>query len=358
MELPLEATDDSLWQYSSTVHWLPMVNGRSGFWPRPQGELQIALGGLPGAAARRTAAALGVAAIVVHGDRLSADERARWAAAERADVVRTLATVQGDVVYAGAVSAVPLTSVLQASLDAPSWLPPRFTVRLGLVLWTEPGRAWRHPAPQRLAQADLEWKERGSGRIVREKARVAMPFAVAPGERVAAAVRVTPPPAPGTYELRLDIPALGLTAGSHSVEIREAPLPTSAQGSRLLAAQYASPEAVLASAPFESFLLPLEARNTGVALWLSRATQNRGEVRFVWRWVPDESAPLPIRDAETLRYDVLPGQTYRTELSIDAPGAPGRYTLEVGLLSEGVASFADAGTPPARFPIEIRGGRD
>src|SRR5262245_4760572 len=132
MELPLEATDDSLWQYSSTVHWLPMVNGRSGFWPRPQGELQIALGGLPGAAARRTAAALGVAAIVVHGDRLSADESARWAAAERADVVRTLATVQGDVVYAGAVSAVPLTPVLQASLDPPTWLPPRLTVRLGL----------------------------------------------------------------------------------------------------------------------------------------------------------------------------------------------------------------------------------
>jgi hypothetical protein len=39
VELPLNATDDLRWQYFSTVHWLPLVNGRSGFWPRALDEL-------------------------------------------------------------------------------------------------------------------------------------------------------------------------------------------------------------------------------------------------------------------------------------------------------------------------------
>lgn len=356
VELPLSATDDPFWQYSSAGHWLPMVNGRSGFWPRAQEELQAALGALPGAAARRTAAALGVAAIVVHGDKLTGDERARWEAAERAGAVRRLATLERDAVYSGAVDPVPLTSVLQASLDAPAWLPPGLTVRFGLILRSEAGRAWRHPRPQEMARADIEWTERGSARVVRETARVALPFAVAPGEAAAAAVRVTAPASPGTYDLRLAVPALALTAGARDLEVREAPLPISAQGPRLLAAQYRVSDIPLACAPFESFLLRVDARNSGAALWLSRATQNRGEVRFVWRWVPESGTALPSRDAETLRYDVFPGQTYRAELSIDAPGARGRYTLEVGLVSEGVTSFGDAGTPVARFSVEVRDG--
>ena len=215
----------------------------------------------------------------------------------------------------------------------------------------------RPPGPHGLARADVEWQEHGSARVVRETARVALPFAVAPGEAAAASVRVTAPSTPGVYDLRLALPAIGLVAGARDVEIREAPLLTSAQGPRLLAAQYTSADTALVCGPFESFLLPVEARNSGAALWLARATQNRGEVRFIWRWAPDEGAPLPFHDAERIRYDVLPGQTYRTELSIDAPGTRGRYTLEVGLTSEGVTSFADVGTPAARFSVDVRGGR-
>jgi hypothetical protein len=354
VELPLNATDDLRWQYFSTVHWLPLVNGRSGFWPRALDELQTVLSGLPGAAARRTAAALGVAAIVVHGDKLTADEGARWEAAERAGAMRRLATFQGDVVYSGTVDPVVLSSVLLASLDTPAWLPPGRTVRLGLILRGEAGRAWRYPGPQGLARADVEWKEHGSARVVRETVRVALPFAVAPGETAAVSVRMTAPSTPGVYDLRLAFPAIGLIAGARAFEIREAPLLTSAEGPRLLGAQYTSTNTALVCAPFESFLLPVEARNTGGALWLARATQNRGAVRFIWRWTPEGGTPLPFRDAERIRYDVFPGQTYRTELSIDAPGTRGRYMLEVGLTSEGVTSFADVGTPAARFSVDIR----
>ena len=354
VELPLSATTDPLWQYLGRTHWLPLVNGRSGFWPRAQEDLQITLSDLPGAAARRTAAALGVAAIVVHGDTLTPDDRARWAAAERAGAMRRLATFNGDVVYAGTERPAELSARLSASLDTPTWLPAGRTLRIGLVVLGETGRTWRHPGPHGLTSAEVEWTARGSARTIRETARLALPFAVAPGEQAAVPVRVTVPATPGVYDLRVAIAERGLVAEAPGIEVRDAPLPTSAQGMRLLAAQYRLTGAGLTCAPFESFLLPLEARNSGVALWLSRATQNRGEVRFAWRFVPQQGSPLPVHDAERIRYDVVPGQTYRGELSIDAPGTPGRYTLEVGLVSEGVASFADAGTPPARVPVEVR----
>jgi hypothetical protein len=185
---------------------------------------------------------------------------------------------------------------------------------------------------------------------------VALPFALAPRESAAAAVRVTAPTVPGTYHLRVAVPHHRLAAEARDVEIREAPLPTSAQGPRLLAAEYRAGARAIACKPFESFLLPVEARNRGAALWLSRATHNRGEVRFTWRFVPDRGAPGPLHDGGRIRYDVLPGQTYRSELSVDAPGIPGRYALEVGLVSDGVTSFADVGTPPARLPVEVRRG--
>jgi hypothetical protein len=357
VELPLNATDDHRWQYFSTVHWLPLVNGRSGFWPQPHEELKALMSTLPGARARRTASALGVGAIVVHGDELTADGRSRWKAAERAGAAHRLATLGSDVVFAVTRDPVPLSPTLHATLDAPTWLPPGRVVRMGLVLRGEPGRAWRHPPPQGLSSSEVEWKEQGSGRVIRASTRVALPFAVAPAEAVPISVRVTAPAAPGVYDLRLAIPERGLVTETRRLEIREAPLPTSAQAPRLLAARYRSPITTPSErAPFESFLLPFEARNSGGALWLTRARHGYGEVRFAWRWAPEGGAPPLVQGAERIRYDVVPGQTYSTELSIDTPGSPGRYTLEVGLVSEGVGAFDEVGTPVARFTVDVRSG--
>ena len=55
-----------------------------------------------------------------------------------------------------------------------------------------------------------------------------------------------------------------------------------------------------------------------------------------------------------LRYDLFPGRRYDFILTLDPPPAPGAYTLELGLIDEGIGPFSELGTPPVRVPIDVR----
>ena len=57
-----------------------------------------------------------------------------------------------------------------------------------------------------------------------------------------------------------------------------------------------------------------------------------------------------------MRCDVYPGQHYLFDVMIDSPLAPGRYVLDVGLVSERVAAFAERGTPPLQLPVDVGAG--
>ena len=56
-----------------------------------------------------------------------------------------------------------------------------------------------------------------------------------------------------------------------------------------------------------------------------------------------------------LLYDVLPRQSHRFGATIDAPPVPGTYLLEVGLVCEGVAWFADLAIQPIRLTVRVKG---
>jgi hypothetical protein len=56
-----------------------------------------------------------------------------------------------------------------------------------------------------------------------------------------------------------------------------------------------------------------------------------------------------------LLYDVFPQQSHRFWATIDAPPAPGTYLLEVGLVCEGVAWFADLSIQPIRLTVQVEG---
>ncbi len=102
------------------------------------------------------------------------------------------------------------------------------------------------------------------------------------------------------------------------------------------------------------FTLKLTAINVGQAIWLAKARHNKGEVSLEWRWFKDGKELSTGSGGTRIRYEVFPGQRYEFQVSVDPPLAPGRYVLELGLVSEHVARFADAGTPPVRIPLEVQ----
>jgi hypothetical protein len=52
--------------------------------------------------------------------------------------------------------------------------------------------------------------------------------------------------------------------------------------------------------------------------------------------------------------ELAPGDRVDLQLEVRAPAAPGRYTLELDVVQEGVSWFADRGSEPARAPVHVR----
>jgi hypothetical protein len=337
--------------YLSTAHWLPVLGPISSFAPGAYLELRDALAELPSPRAVQQAAVLGVAAIVVHGDQLSAETRARFAASiRRSDDLRPVASFSGDSVLA--LRPVAATSHLTASLAAPPWLPADTIVRLGLRLSGAEGRAWAHPAPQGQSAVRFEWLD-AEGKLVVERAiGVELPLAIAGGDTTPVPVRVRTPRHPGHYRLRLSIAAPALRIEPVAVEVRASLPQTSAAGAGLRA-RY---DAVVPSTVVALGFAPLRvtALNTGGAVWLAKALHNRGEVVLRWRWRREGGTPAGSGGRARVRYDVFPGQAHVFDVWAATPAEPGRYVLQLDLSSEGVASFAERGTPPLDVTVHVR----
>jgi hypothetical protein len=132
-------------------------------------------------------------------------------------------------------------------------------------------------------------------------------------------------------------------------------LPTSGDASPQLAASYRLMDVVpgMTLPPNTFFMCRVEVVNEGKAVWLARGKWEKGEVRLRWRWLrEDQEVPLT-SGGWLIGYDVLPGQNYELTAEIATPPEPGDYTLEFGLVSMGLTSFADRGVPPLRIPLQV-----
>jgi hypothetical protein len=54
-----------------------------------------------------------------------------------------------------------------------------------------------------------------------------------------------------------------------------------------------------------------------------------------------------------LPYDLAPGESTILPLSLNAPTAAGKYTLQIDLVQQGVKSFGEKGTNPLSIDILI-----
>jgi hypothetical protein len=131
--------------------------------------------------------------------------------------------------------------------------------------------------------------------------------------------------------------------------------PTSRDTPQRLAASYRLesmvPGTTLQTSSF--VLCQMQVVNEGEAVWLARAQWERGEVRLRWRWFVGDQEVHVSEGGWILGYDVLPGQTYEFKVEIATPKEPGEYTLELGLVSTMVTSFAEQGVAPVRIPMRV-----
>jgi acetolactate synthase I/II/III large subunit len=103
----------------------------------------------------------------------------------------------------------------------------------------------------------------------------------------------------------------------------------------------------------EVFILPCRVTNAGDAIFVS-APPN--PVQFCYRWF--NLLGRPVGEGEwihtPLPHSLLPGQTMEAAVRIAAPHAPGRYTLAVTLLQEGIAWFDDLSPESGvRGPVRV-----
>jgi protein O-mannosyl-transferase len=132
-------------------------------------------------------------------------------------------------------------------------------------------------------------------------------------------------------------------------------LPTSRDAAHKLAATYRllqlNPGPSLSADEF--LTLRVTTLNTGEAIWLARAEDDKGAVRLGWRWFKGDQEIPNTQGREPLGYDVLPNQRYEFQASISPPVDAGEYTLELGLVSEFLTWFIDQGSRSLRISVTV-----
>jgi hypothetical protein len=218
VELPFGRGPDYRAVLNSTAHWLPLVNGRTGYFPPTYGEVKRQLGRLPDPRAWEYAGALGVRAVVVHAAELSPPEAQRWSAAEARGAARRLATFGRDAVYE--VPPVVAEARLELELRPPAEHEAGAPVRVELLLRPEGEGAWRQRPPFGRSDAVLSWTPVVGGATVQSRAGIFLPLVLRRGEAESIALTLAAPAAAGRYVLELELPGRGLRTAPRPIHLR------------------------------------------------------------------------------------------------------------------------------------------
>jgi len=353
VELPFGLWEDYQYTYFSAYHWLPIVNGSSGFFPPSYLQITSEIKALPSRKAVEYLSALGVKGLVVHTDRLAPHEALKWRQPIlHTDGLEKVIAFGSDVVYK-IISPVEATYQLNVEFVGPDRLPVGTELNLGASVKTIDHRFWIHPRPLGQTRAVVEWQEQGSARAIVEKKKFVLPVVLGAGNVLPLHLPVRTPTSPGRYLLRLRFPTLDVAPASMVVDLTPGAFLTSLNAPHLLSAAYTLEDIQTYVLPSEPLEAVLRVANTGGAVWLARARNGRGEVHLRWRWFKADQEIPRLSGRQGLPYDVFSGQTYEFKTRIPTPSEPGEYTLELGLVSKSVTWFSDRSVEPVKVAIRV-----
>lgn len=96
------------------------------------------------------------------------------------------------------------------------------------------------------------------------------------------------------------------------------------------------------AATFNPFVLSVTTTNNGRAVWLARGRGIHGGVQVMWRWLKDGHELANAVDSVPIAHDIFPGAAYTVAVRVWPPLHPGKYSLELRMISYGVALFGDS----------------
>jgi hypothetical protein len=344
------------YEYFSTYHWHPLVNGESGFEPPAAKPVANQLDRFPDPSAVANLRSLGVRYLIAHLDKLDAADRQRLDAADLSQLHLGIAATFGrDVVYelAPLASSASLQDHLQ--LELPSVVGRAATPYVTATLTNDTPMPVFLGAPEAIG-AQIEWNH--DGQMGDPRRDVPAFFEPNSTLRLAFPARLSPTlKAADTAQLTVRLTGSVQLEATQSVRIVD--LPTSMESTGLAAAlgNIRLPKPVRVGTPIP---IAVTVRNTGQATWLGDLpdqTVGKGVVGVsVRNWIGPDGTVWPPSAYSTAHLDsnVNPGQSAVVTLQTTTPPEPGRYDLVLDTLSESVAWFADVnGGTQTLVPVDV-----
>ncbi len=102
-----------------------------------------------------------------------------------------------------------------------------------------------------------------------------------------------------------------------------------------------------------AFDLPVRVRNAGTSTWPLQPDA----LRLANHWLrPGGRTVQHDSGREPVPVELAPGAAVELTLGVPAPTNPGKYVLELDLVHEGIAWFAERGSPTLTAPVEVGDG--
>ena len=356
IELPTGMWENFMYEYFSTYHWFPIINGSSGYAPPTYGQILRELQLFPTHDGVTFLGAIGVKWVVVHFGQLQPHEALLWRLAPLADWgVEKVAEFGSDVVYK--IPPADVTEELRIGLAALDQLPSNTKVHLGLHARSVDHRTWTFREPLGRVVVFVEWVQQGTGKRLVTQEFLETPLVIASERVMPLELSVQTPALPGHYRLTVQIPAFNIKTDPWQVELTSEPFPTSLHNPQLLSAKYSWEGQQVPAIIDQPFPIEVGALNNGRATWLARTEDGTGTVRLGWRWHKGDQIISHAGGRELLKHDVFPGGEAIFRMRIPLPTESGEYILELGLVSEVVAWFFQVGVEPVKVAVRVASPR-
>jgi uncharacterized protein YcfL len=97
-------------------------------------------------------------------------------------------------------------------------------------------------------------------------------------------------------------------------------------------------------------LLAVQVSNIGRTTWIPSQANNTALSYRIY----DEKKSL-VHEGERiwLPYAIKPGDRIKLDISVTAPDQPGKYTIVIDMIQEGVAWFEDRGSKPCEIQLDV-----
>lgn len=101
--------------------------------------------------------------------------------------------------------------------------------------------------------------------------------------------------------------------------------------------------------------LSVKVKNTGTVAWPMAGRTGDGffQVNLGDHWKDKDGKDVKIDDRVAMPNDVAPGAEVERALVVKAPDKEGDYVLELDMVQEGVAWFAQKGSEPLKLKIKV-----